>query len=136
MGIFKKIFGICETKPPKDPESWSHSGGRIEIDLNRVPELSSPDSAVRLEGRNLSERILVVHGSDGAFHAFRNKCMHGGRRIDPLPGNSSVRCCSLSKATYDYSGKVISGPAKGPLEKYTTRSENRKLVILLSEEDS
>lgn len=104
---------------------------RIEIDLNRVPELSNSGSAIRLEGGGLPERILVVHGNDGEFHAFRNKCMHGGRRIDPLPGNSSVRSCSVSKATYDYSGKVISGPAKGPLEKYPTRKENGKLVVIL-----
>jgi len=132
MGIFKRIFGICETKPPEDAESWNYSGGRINIDLNRVPELSKPGSAIRLEGDDLPERILVVHGNDGKFYAFKNECQHKGRRIDPFPDTFSLRCCSISKATYDYSGKVISGPAEGPLEKYLTHTENGKLVVLLA----
>jgi nitrite reductase/ring-hydroxylating ferredoxin subunit len=132
MSIFKRIFGICETKPPEDAESWNYSGGRINIDLNLVPELSQPGSAVRLEGDDLPERILVVHGNDGRFYAFKNECQHKGRRIDPFPDTFSLRCCSVSKATYHYSGEVISGPAEGPLEKYLTHEENGKLVILLS----
>jgi nitrite reductase/ring-hydroxylating ferredoxin subunit len=132
MGIFKRIFGICETKPPEDAESWNYSGGRIYVDLNRVPELSAPGSGVRLEGGDLPARILVIHGNDDNFYAYKNTCQHKGRRIDPYPETFSLRCCSVSKATYDYSGKVISGPADGPLEKYLTHEENGTLAILLS----
>jgi nitrite reductase/ring-hydroxylating ferredoxin subunit len=133
MSIFKRILGICETKSPRDAGSWNHASGRVEIDLNRVPELSQPGSAVRLEGSGLPERVLVVHGNDGEFRAFRNKCMHMGRRIDPLAGASEIRCCSISKATYGYAGQVISGPAKGPLTTYQVQKENEKLTILLGD---
>jgi hypothetical protein len=50
MGILKKIFGICETKKPKDPGCWAFSDGRVEIDLNRAGELSMPYRSIRLEG--------------------------------------------------------------------------------------
>jgi hypothetical protein len=81
MNILKAILGICETKPPVDGGCWNCSGGRIEIDPSRAPELSKPGGAIRLEGQGLSERVLVLHGTDGKFHAFQNRCQHMGRRI-------------------------------------------------------
>jgi len=48
MSILKQIFGICETKKPKDPGCWKYFDGRLEIDLNRAGELSMPYSSIRL----------------------------------------------------------------------------------------
>ena len=129
MGFFKRIFGICETRPPLDAGCWTYGNGKVEVDLGRAPELGRREGAIRLEGGGLPERILVFQGNDGEFHALVNKCMHMGRRIDPLAGSSNVRCCSVSKSTYDYTGKVISGPAKGPLTSLPVKSENGRLVI-------
>ena len=92
MGLFKRILGICETPKPKDPECWSIVGEQVEIDLARAPELGEGQGAIRLEGKGLSERVLVVHGSDGSFHAYRNRCTHMGRRIDPLKGSDRMTC--------------------------------------------
>jgi len=131
MGLFKRIFGLCETTLPSDPDCWKVAGGKVEIELARVPELQSKEGAIRLEGGGLSERVLVVHGTDGRFHAFRNKCPHFGRRIDPLPGKPQVRCCSLSKSTFDYKGKKVSGPAKRTLTPYRVEVENGMLIISL-----
>jgi nitrite reductase/ring-hydroxylating ferredoxin subunit len=106
-----------------------YSNGQLMIDLNRVPELSNPGGAIRLEGLNLPERILVVHGDDGQFRAFRNRCRHMGRRLDPVPGTQAVQCCSISKSTYSYEGSVVYGPAKGPVEVFAVQHANGKLVI-------
>jgi Rieske Fe-S protein len=133
-GLSKRILGICETKPPQDPGSWTFSGGRIEVDLGRAPELSQAGSAIRLEGEDLPDRILVVRGEGKNFLAFKNRCTHysGGRRIDPVPGTSLLRCCSVGKSTFDYAGKVVSGPAKGPLPRYPVEIKKDKLVISLN----
>lgn len=56
----------------------------------------------------------------------------GGRRIDPVPGTSHLRCCSVGKATFDYDGKVISGSAKGPLLRYSVEIKENKLLISLN----
>jgi len=133
MGIFKRIFGICNTQPPKDPVSWKHSEGTIEIDLGLMPELAEPGGAVRLEGNGLDMRVLIVHGLDGKFHAFGNRCTHTGhRRIDPLPGEEAVRCCSVSKSTYDYDGNVISGAAKEPIPVFQVEEEGGRMRVQLS----
>lgn len=131
MGLLKRIFGICETKPPSDARCWRYSGGKIEIQLDRAPELSNRGGAIRLEGKELPERVLILNGDDGNFHAFKNKCTHMGRRIDPVNGHGAVQCCSLSKSTFNYTGEMISGPAKGPLTSFKVESEDGKLIILI-----
>ncbi|MFO7971628.1 MAG: Rieske 2Fe-2S domain-containing protein [Desulfobacterales bacterium] len=90
----------------------------MEIDLSKVPELNEKDVAIRLEGKGLPNRLLVVHGSDDKFHVFENKCTHFGRRLDPLPGQSLIECCSVGKSSFDYTGDNVSGSAKEPIKSY------------------
>jgi nitrite reductase/ring-hydroxylating ferredoxin subunit len=130
LGFLKRLFGICETQPPADDECWTSADGKLEVVLDRVPELSVKGGAVRLEGPYLPKRLLVVHGEDGQYHAFPNRCTHmGNRRIDPVPEEDRIRCCSVGKSTFDYSGQRISGSAKEPLEPLTLEREGGKLII-------
>lgn len=131
MGLFQKILGICKTKPPADPEAWRCGREKVVVDWARVPELHQPCGAIRLEGQGLPERIFLIYGMDGQFHAFKNKCTHMGRRLDPGEDVSTLQCCSLSKSTFDYAGNVVSGPAKRPLEKLPVENRKCKLVIRL-----
>jgi len=133
MGILKRLLGICATQVPANPGCWSYAGGKLEVILDKAPELSQKGGAVRLEGPSLPKRVLVVHGQDGAFHAFPNRCTHiGHRRLDPLPGEDKIRCCSVGKSTFEYSGKLISGSAKESIEPLPLESDGSKLVISLS----
>ena len=84
-----------------------------------------------MEGKNLPERVLIVHGDDDKFYAIRNRCQHMGRRLDPVPGTSTVQCCSVSKTTYAYDGKVLYGPAKEPVKTFELQVNNGKLIITL-----
>jgi len=127
--IIQRLFGICATKPPSDAGCWTLEGKTAVVDLGRVPELSEPDRAVRLEKKGAPDRLLLIHGNDGRYYAFKNRCMHGGRRLDPVPGTRHVQCCSIGRSTYDDSGKVLSGPAKGPLEVLPVRIEDGRVVI-------
>lgn len=129
---YQRLLGIPATRPPGDPGSWSYSGGALVLDLTRVPELAPPGAAIRLEGCGLPVRVLVVHGNDGAFHAFRNRCRHFFRRLDPVPGTGTIQCSSVSKATYDLEGNVVSGPARGPVTTYPTTVEGGKLTIAIA----
>jgi len=130
MGLLKRILGICKTSPPDDPECWRYSQGKLEIALDRARELANRGGAIRLEGKGLPRRILVFHGNDGKFHALGNKCTHiGGRRVDPVAGSETVQCCSVMGSTYDYAGRVLSGPAKKPLTAFGVESRNEKLIV-------
>jgi len=132
MKFIKRLLGICETRLPLKNGSWTYGNQEIKIDLKQTPELANPGGAVRLEGKGMSERVLVIHGADGKYHAFLNKCTHMGRRIDPMPGKEMIECCSISKSTFTYSGDRVSGAAHDSLSVFQAVSENDKLIIKLT----
>ena len=129
--LFQRILGIPATALLENASAWTLSGNSIVIDLDRVPGLKNPGGGVRLEHDRLPDRILVIHGNDDAYHAFRNRCGHGGRRLDPVPGDTTIQCCSVGKTTCDYTGRVLSGSAKKPTQTYRVEAEAGKLTIYL-----
>jgi nitrite reductase/ring-hydroxylating ferredoxin subunit len=129
--ILQRLFGISATKIPADPGCWTAAAGKLVINLARAPELGKPGGAIRLEGKNMGQRILVVHGEDGNYYAFGNRCRHMGRRLDPVPGTGTVQCCSVGKTTYAYDGKVLSGPAKESVVTFAVLLKNGELSIEL-----
>ena len=94
-----------------------------------MPELVNKGSAVRLDGKGLGVSVLVVHGDDGEFHAFENRCTHGKRALDPVPGTETVQCCSVGTSTFNYDGSLIEGPAKGPLTVYKVDRAGETLSV-------
>lgn len=130
--IFQRIFGIPATSKPLDPQCWSYGEGKIKIDLRRAPELKNIGGALRLEGNGLPMRVLVVHGDDGAFCAFRNRCTHlGHRRLDPVPGTGTVQCCSVNKSTYTYNGNKVFGPPSAPIGTFKVELDGHLLIVYL-----
>jgi len=134
MGIFSRLFGICKTQPPADASCWCVTDKSIEIDLQKAAELTPKGGAIRLEGNGLPMRVLVIHGEDGQIRAFHNKCTHAGRRVDPLPGDSKLECCSVGKTTWSYDGKLISGSGKDDLTSFPVISDGDKVTVELSEQ--
>ncbi|HOP31072.1 MAG TPA: Rieske 2Fe-2S domain-containing protein [Spirochaetota bacterium] len=126
--FFQRILGISATGIAAEG-SWTLEGKSVRVDPGKLPELSVSGKGVRIEGKELPERILLLHGADGEFHAFRNRCTHGGRRLDP--SGDGVQCCSVGKSFFDLNGSVISGSAKKNIKKYNTRRENSYIIIEL-----
>lgn len=130
MGIFKRIFGICDTQPPADPGCWTFTDGILEIQLARAPELAAPGGAIRLENASLPCRVLVFHGDDGRYHALPNRCTHlGHRRLDILPGQAKVRCCSIGQSEFDYAGRRLGGSATTSLQPLTVEVDGDRLIV-------
>jgi Rieske Fe-S protein len=130
--FWQRLFGLPATPRPADSGCWASSGGNVVIDLGKAPELRTPGGALRLEGKGLSRRLLVLHGEDGVFRAFQNRCTHlGHRRVDPVPGTRTIQCCSVNKSTYSYDGTTLRGPAPGPLTTFPAALEGQRLVIRL-----
>lgn len=132
MGIFAKIFGICSTPKPADPGCWTFADGKIEIDLARAAELDSAGGAVRLEGKPLPVRVLVVRDNNEFFHAFPNRCTHAGhRRLDHLADEGKVKCCSVGQSIFDYEGNRCSGSASASISPLRVENSDGKLTIWL-----
>lgn len=131
MGLIKRILGTSQTKKPGDEQCWTYSNGKIEVEWARTPELRKPCGAIRLEGPMLPERLLVIYGMDGQFHAYKNTCTDMSRRLEPVPGKAAVRCCCLFRSIFDYTGHVMSGPAKESLKTYLIEAHKCKMIIRL-----
>ena len=133
MGFFSKLFGICGTQPPSDSGCWSYDDGKLKVDLSRASELAAPGGAIRLEGGSLPQRVLVIHGDDGKFHAFPNRCTHiGHRRLDPVPGTGKLRCCSIGQSEFDFEGHRLAGSARDDIRPYEVTVEGETLVVAVS----
>lgn len=129
--IFQRLFGIPATRPPQDPGCWSIGGGQLTIDLAKAPELSSKGGAIRLEGSGLPHRVLVFQDDEGTYRAYRNACGHVGRRVDPVPGDGTIQCCSFNHATYDYDCNKLEGPGDKPVTQHTVQEQDGKLIVEL-----
>ena len=129
--IFQRLLGIPATRPPQDAGCWSRSGDRLTIELQRAPELDDPGGAIRLEATDLPERVLVFRGSDDAFHAICNRCTHGRRRVDLVPDDETLQCCSIGRSTFDYEGHSLAGPGRDPLTIFPVHTEDGKLIVEL-----
>lgn len=132
LGFFSRLFGKCITQLPTNNECWTFTDGALAIDLSRAPELANLGSAIRIEDESLPERVLLVHGDDDVFRAYKNECVHGKRRIDPVPGAGTLQCCSVNKTTYDYSGTKLRGPVDGELTVYPVAVNEQQLTINLN----
>ncbi len=130
-GLFKSILGICETRP-LDAGSWTAEGNQVTIRLSGAGPLAPAGGAVRLEGKHLPSRVLVVHTDADEYLAFENRCTHTGRRrLDPVEGRAEVRCCSIGHSTFDHEGKRVSGPATEAINKYRVEKRGEELIVIL-----
>ncbi len=129
--IFQRIFGIPATNKPANADCWRVEGDRIVLDAARVPELSRPWGAVRLEGGGCPERVLIIRGEDERLHAYRNRCGHVGRRLDPVPQTGTIQCCSINAATYDYDCQKLGGPGRGAVIQYEVEEADDQIRIKL-----
>ncbi|MCF8131218.1 MAG: Rieske (2Fe-2S) protein [Deltaproteobacteria bacterium] len=128
--FFQRLLGTPATAKPKTNDCWNYADGKLTIDLNGAPELKTPGNAIRIEGKNLPKRVLVVWGEDGEYRAYHNRCTHlGHRRLGPDPETDTVQCCSVSKSTYDSGGNKVFGPAPHPITRFPVEKTQEKLVV-------
>lgn len=129
--FFQRLLGKPATHEPADSECWVYENSCITVQLDRLPELAEPGSGVRLEGKTCPERILLIRGDNGAYYAFQNRCTHGGRRLDPVPGAETVQCCSIGKTTFDYEGHRLAGSGKENIPFYPIQMQDNELTITI-----
>ncbi|MBI5571773.1 MAG: Rieske (2Fe-2S) protein [Desulfomonile tiedjei] len=130
VDLLKAFGGVCRTAA-LDATMWTVQGSQITVNLKDVPELQKPGGAVFLKGGALRTPVLVVKRPDDGYLCVENRCTHMGRKLDPEPDGTTLRCCSVSHSTFDYQGNELTGPAKGPIRVYPSQQVGSDLVISL-----
>ncbi len=127
--IFQRLFGKPATPLAGDQGAATLVEGNVVLALDRLPELTEKNGAVRLESEALPVRLLVFRDGDGNLRAYRNECAHAKRRLDPIPGEKHLQCCSMGHTTYDYQGQVVAGDVEGSVTPYPVREEGDQAII-------
>jgi nitrite reductase/ring-hydroxylating ferredoxin subunit len=130
--ILQRLFGIPATRLATNPDCWTYEKGKLSVTLAKAPELAGKGGAIRIEARRLPVRVLLYRDDDGVLRAMSNRCGHMGRRIDPVPGEKCLQCCSVMAAAYDYSGKKLEGPGDKPMKVLETQEQDGKVIITLT----
>ena len=121
MGIFRALLGICNS-PKLDESLWTYTDDEIILEESAFDNCNVV--GVYLKGQGLASPVLLYRGDDQVLRAAKNVCPHAKRKLDPLPGSSKLRCCSINHSTFDYEGNKLSGPATGNLTIYPVKVEN------------
>ncbi len=130
--FFQRLLGKPITTAPANAACWQVDGTQVLVDLDRATELGVPYGAICLDGETLPTKLLVMRDEQGEYRAFENKCAHGGRGLDPVPGTETVCCCSMGKSIFDYDGQVLAGGAKGPIQVFPVSQAGSQLTIDLN----
>ena len=131
IGFVKALIGICETKP-LDPALWTLEGDKARLHVVGKAEVLPKGGGVYIQGGGLARPLLVIRTEDESYLAFTNRCTHiGHRKLDHVPGQHILRCCSLFHSTFDYEGKRLDGPAKEALTRHPVTVDGTDLVVSL-----
>lgn len=122
------VYLFAPPRARKETE-WADVG-----DLNRLP-IGTPEEVVfrrtRVDGwKVISEKntAWVVRTSENEVIAFAPQCTHLGCAYHWVEQTKEFLCpCHTS--TFSIDGRVLTGPAPRPLDRYEVKVENNKLHI-------
>jgi cytochrome b6-f complex iron-sulfur subunit len=102
--------------------------GRIQLALNRYPELTEAAGSLRLQADGMREPIYVLAQTDGRYIALSPICTHLGCTVEV---ERDRLVCPCHGSTYDRGGAVLKGPAERALTRFPTQVTDGVLVIEL-----
>jgi cytochrome b6-f complex iron-sulfur subunit len=71
--------------------------------------------------------VLVARTAQDSFSALTSVCTHEAREITGISGSSYV--CPFHGSQFDFSGRVLAGPAARSLRQYSTQLAGNQLTI-------
>ena len=128
LGVPALIYLLFPPKAKKENE-WIEIGDIARIAPNSPVELTF--RRTRTDGwKVISEKSTawVVKSADNRITAFGPQCTHLGCAYHWEEGKNEF-LCPCHSSLFGIDGRVISGPAPRPLDRYQTRIEGNKLMV-------
>jgi cytochrome b6-f complex iron-sulfur subunit len=123
--------GGCSQFGPRKPDV-------IASQVDGTLPLSEADSSILLksqvgllvQSKDGGDKIMVVHIGDRSLFAVSAVCTHKGCDVN-YDKKLGHLLCPCHGSEFGLDGQNIKGPAKRPLKRYTIRTENSRVVIVL-----
>ena len=128
LGVPALIYLLFPPKAKKENE-WIEIGDIARIAPNSPVELTFRRN--RTDGwKVISEKSTawVVKSADNRITAFGPQCTHLGCAYHWEEGKNEF-LCPCHNSLFGVDGRVISGPAPRPLDRYQTKVEGNKLLV-------
>jgi nitrite reductase/ring-hydroxylating ferredoxin subunit len=126
------ITGTSKVQVAPD-RSYRLQGGKIVMTLSKIDVLDRPGGAVKFAVSVKPDtdpvKILVVRPDEETFVVFEDRCTHGKRELNYRHDVKLLECSSFGHSKFDLSGKVLEGPAKGPLLLYPFERQGNELFV-------
>ncbi len=118
--------------------SGSRKPDVISSQVDGTLRLSEADSSALLksqvglliQSKEGGDKIMVVNSGNGSLFAVSAVCTHMGCDVSYDKKLGHI-LCPCHKSEFGLDGQNIKGPAKRPLKRYTVRTENSRVVIVL-----
>jgi cytochrome b6-f complex iron-sulfur subunit len=123
--------GGCSQFGPRKPDVIaSQVDGTLRLSEANSSILLKSQVGLLVQSKEGGDKIMVVHSDDGSLFAVSAVCTHKGCDVNYDKKLGHILCpCHGSE--YGLDGQNIKGPAKRPLKRYTVRTENSRVVIVL-----
>ncbi len=102
--------------------------GRVIVDIAQYRELDTVGGAIQILPNN-GQAFILVRSDESTFRALSSVCTHLG--CDVRLNRFGFRCPCHGSA-FDFTGKVVTGPASEPLAAYPIVKEGDRLIVLVN----
>ena len=123
--------GSCSQSGSRKPDVVvSQVKGTLRLSEADSSTLLKSQAGLLVQSKDGGDKIMLVHRGDGSLFAVSAVCTHMGCEV-----NYDIKLghlvCPCHKSEYGLDGQNIKGPANRPLKRYTVRTENARVVIVL-----
>ena len=128
--LFPFIITKNKKADAKSPKSEEPLNVTINLEDEKYADLKKTGSSVYVQVEGESRPVIVHRISEGEIAAYSSKCTHQGCKVN-LPKNDSVRC-PCHGSVFDAKGKLVSGPAREDLKKFSAELSGSTITITAS----
>jgi menaquinol-cytochrome c reductase iron-sulfur subunit len=128
LGIPALLYLFTPAKR-KEPDVWAQAGDIASLAPNSPVEMVF--RRIRVDGwRTIAEKgtAWVVKYDDNHIVAFGPNCTHLGCAYHWEDGQKDF-LCPCHNSVFSIDGKVVSGPAPRPLDRFQTKLQGNRLLI-------
>lgn len=120
------LFGTPEKY---DQESWAEAGDITKLQAGKPQEITFERNRVDAwRARNERASAWVILKTNGSVTAYSPLCTHLGCAYH-WESAAHAFVCPCHGSTFDVNGKVITGPARRPLDRYESKVQGQRLWL-------